>query len=572
MHRVAHTGKLARAIVVDLALLDHWGDELHWQRALGRAEWIASRLKPDPEHGALIYHPGRLDPRNCSTSAIDSGECTDALARLLLHPHSATVDPSTAARLRAAVHSNAQTYLRSAVLEKGITNQRLWAAMGLATAWALEPQAEWLDALRAAVQRAIVEQHDEGWWRYQPDAAKEGAHPGAADLTVYYHSRCLAFLMHICERAPALDSADTGQAISRGLDFLKLVTTPDGLKPLLLEGKRWFWDGTYEAGSAAFDVFALTRGADLFARNDLSELAEQAWRQLRRHQLPNGSIASCLEPGAFDFVCADFHTADLAWTAQVISKLERPTSRAPSTSAQGVTYAAGAGVIRLESATGVALVRTRKQPANTMVGGPVGGGALAAVVDRVGVQRLRPNEGQWRLSRAWTCADGLSAILRFLRENPPGREGRQWLFVARLLLGQGRPRAAWRRLWRGYVGPLAGCWRPEARSAWSAGAEVQVSEDGFTSASQPTAQNGDIPRWVTAIYLERRVTLASSGLRVSERLRGPGRPALEIEFLVPEAAQAVDAAGEGVALRRSGQKVNARPCAPSFQIDVTYSI
>ena len=66
--------------------------------------------------------------------------------------------------------------------------------------------------------------------------------------------------------------------------------------------------------------------------------------------------------------------------------------------------------------------------------------------------------------------------------------------------------------------------------------------------------------------------IVRSGLRVSERLRGPGRPALEIEFLVPEAAQAVDVAGEGVALRRSGQKVNARPCAPFFQIAVTYSM
>src|SRR5439155_2768916 len=103
------------------------------------------------------------------------------------------------------------------------------------------------------------------------------------------------------------------QAVERGLAFLAGVTTPDGLKPLALEGKRWFWDGPYEAGSNAYDVFVFRRGAERFGRPEWARLADRAWWQLARHQDRDGGITACRTPGAADFVCRDFHTADLAW-------------------------------------------------------------------------------------------------------------------------------------------------------------------------------------------------------------------------------------------------------------------
>src|SRR5436190_18299279 len=246
-HHVAHTGKLARAIVLDLALLDAGGGERSWQRAVERARYVVSRLAPDPEHGALIYLPGRLDPRNCSTSAIDSGECTGALAALLAHPRAASLAPEDRAPIERAVERNAETYLRTAVVEKEITNQRLWGAMGLAAAYRVMPRPTWLEALRESVRRSLDEQRADGSWAYQPDAPRHGAFGGAADTTVYYHGRCLAFLMHVLEAAPDLVEGDRWwPAVERGIEFLAGVTAPDGLKPLALEGKRWFWDGWYE--------------------------------------------------------------------------------------------------------------------------------------------------------------------------------------------------------------------------------------------------------------------------------------------------------------------------------------
>src|SRR5919108_2189000 len=328
-HGVAHTGKLARAIVLDLALLAATGGAAYLDRAVGRARYVAARLAPDPEHGGLIYLPGRLDPRNCSTSLIDSGECTDALARLLRHDRAASLPAEDRALLWHTVERNAETYLRQTIAQKGITNQRLWGAMGLASAYQLAPHAVWRAAIREALARSLTEQRADGLWGYEPGNRGGTSRPAApsADLTVYYHGRCLAFLFHILDCVPDVDEDGRAEAaLYRGLAFLAAVIAPDGLKPLALEGKRWFWDGSYEAGSNAYDVYALLRGAERFGRVDWRRLAHRCWRQLARHQQSDGGLKACHDPHTCDFVCRDFHTADLAWTAQVMLEGARAKS------------------------------------------------------------------------------------------------------------------------------------------------------------------------------------------------------------------------------------------------------
>ncbi len=65
-HHVIHTGKLARAIPLDLALLRATGQTAYARRAAEQARFVVSQLARDPEHGGWIYLPGRFDPRNCS--------------------------------------------------------------------------------------------------------------------------------------------------------------------------------------------------------------------------------------------------------------------------------------------------------------------------------------------------------------------------------------------------------------------------------------------------------------------------------------------------------------------------
>lgn len=557
--------------MLDLALLDRTREGSDWERAVSRARWVAKRLAPDPEHGALIYHPGRLDPRNCSNSVIDSGECTDALGRLLLHPRAANLDTETRDRLTHAVERNAETYLRTAVVDKGITNQRLWGAMGLASAHALLPRASWRDALAQSLDLAISEQRDDGSWGYQPSATAEGAHPGAADLTIYYHSRCLAFMLHIVEHLPALDGERMRAAIRNGVDFLALVTLPDGLKPLALEGKRWFWEGSYEAGSGAYDVYALLRGAELLGRDDLRDLATRAWRQVARHQRTDGAIEACRERGIADFVCPDFHTADLAWTAQVMSELPDPRGSINRLQVvAGVREAGESGVIRLDGSVRSVVIRTHKRPANTQFGGSVGGAGMVAVVDSDGAGLLDPGEGVCTIHRRRSLRAAISGVRRFLRENPLRREGRQWLFVARLLIRQRRPGAAWRRIWRGFVGPLIRSVDDDTSPDWAIESETSTGVAALTARAGVARTDGKVPAWAAGLAATRQFVAKSDGLSVRLTVSGDAREVSRISYVLPAAARYVEVNSDGLDVRRGGATVTARPTRASLRFGVTY--
>src|SRR5919108_2531939 len=65
-HRVEHTAKNARSIVVDCALFQQTGDPRYLERARQRARRTVARLAQDPQHGAWIYLPARHDVRNIS--------------------------------------------------------------------------------------------------------------------------------------------------------------------------------------------------------------------------------------------------------------------------------------------------------------------------------------------------------------------------------------------------------------------------------------------------------------------------------------------------------------------------
>ena len=559
-HRVAHTGKLARAVVLDLALFEATGDATFWQRAVERARFVATRLAPDPEHGAFIYLPGRLDPRNCSNSVIDSGECTGALATLLAHPQATNLPADDQALLEHAVERNAETYLVRNVVEKEITNQRLWGAMGLAAAYCLQPRDTWLTALEASLRRSLGEQHRDGSWPYHPAPAQFGQHAGAGDVSVYYQSRCLAFLITVLNAIPELaERVDGWGAVERGLEFLAAVTAPDGLKPLALEGKRWFWDSPYEAGSNAYDVYALVRGSQRFQRPEWAAIAARCWWQLARHQEKDGGIRAGVR-GAADFVCRDFHTADLAWTAQVMGALRDPaTEPDPAARPERLRTFPDAGIRSLQGPQRHVLVRFAKAPRNSQFGGAVGGGALAAV------WRAEDSSNTFPIEREQALVDAnfvlyplrparIAAARRFLRANPLGREGRQWLFVARLLVGQRRWVAAFRRLLTGYLRPFLQARNDPATSHWATASEIDVAKHRVEVKVRPAREDGTVPGWAADVLIARTYEIVGCHVHIREALSG-GAQAAQIEYLLPE--RAIDVEIDGAATltpSRSGRR------------------
>ena len=556
VHGVEHTARTATSIVVDLALHRATGQDRYWERAQRRARRVVARLVRDPEHGAWVFAPGRLDPYNCSNNVIDSGECARCLGTLLLYADD-KLDAALRERVAQSLHRNATTYLTDAVVTKEVTNQRLWGAMGLATAARALGEPTWFTAVHASIERSLAEQHADGSFPYHPEPERFGLHPGAADVSVYYQARVLAYLW----QALAMLGEDAGAvrgptlaALRRGLDFLVATYTPAGAKCAALEGKRWFWAGPYEVGSHPLDVYALLHGAAQLADSSLKTLAEQAYTVWRQHLAR--MVLACREPACRDdFICPDFHAADASWLAALI--LAPPGGASPpgpfSTGGAGEPVAAGscaapqvrlfadAGLVHLRTAETVALLRTRKRPANVLYGGGVGGGSLLYVghksggwQDMIAPAREAPiSPGNLT---CWPRRRRRRAALRaFLAANRPGRELRQWLFVARIRWRQGAFLAAGRALWRGWLRPLWHAWDEVYATHWALDAAPTLLQDGVQGTVRPARRDGEPLAGVT---MRRQVSVENGAVRVREAI-SVTTPLRRLIYAVPAAARAL---------------------------------
>jgi hypothetical protein len=614
-HGVAHTGKLARSIILDLAVHDAFRankavpapnvdaparrddrgprgrprrDEgvladrdiqAPWRRAVARARWVVSRLGTDPEHGGRIFLPGRLDPRNNSTSLIDAGECVDALATLALHPGFGDVADAERQAVMGAMRECSETYLAKTITSKAIVNQVLWGAMGLAHACSVFPgERAWRDAVVQAIALGVDRQRPDGSWGYESPSAHQ--HPGVADLTVYYHGRCLAFLRHALDHVPEADTdGRASTAFRRGVEFLVAVRAPDGRKSLALEGKRWFWASTQEVGSLAYDIHALARaglerepwGAGLI------EAAWASWQTLRARIDPAGAVRAGDDGwplgDAADVICRDFHVADLAWVARSLGTVDvgRDSSRQATASSPGQPESRGtadvwdgiearksgtnqfrgvlvdsgspcvrrfddAGVVRLEVESAVAVLRVAKAPNNSQWGGAIGGGTI--VVTRAGASVWRdaavtPGSLTFSLaSRGPTerMRSVVSGMRRFVAMNQIRREGRQVAFNLRVMVGSagrhlrtGHPEAAARLLigagklaWRMVGDPFFEALEDVATTHWS----TDVSDDHTIELSPDGGAR--IAAWSGDIVPARRdgsVPGWGRGVRVARRVR-----------------------------------------------------
>ncbi|MFM7282756.1 MAG: hypothetical protein ACKO32_13365, partial [Planctomycetia bacterium] len=247
-HRVEHIGKSAYLIILAARLraLDPAADR-EWLKELARqqARRLVTNLVREGSSPCHTFRPGRHDPFNCSNSVIDGGACADALAEFV-REFGAEVPAEEREAARDACLLHARTYLRYAVLDKGIPAQRAWGLTGLAAAWSLEadPVLEAAAIEAVGVLEGIA--HADGSYPYHP-REWGGEHPGSADVSSFYHSRIPGFVIHSLQRMGRDPrSPQFAPALARALEFLLALVGPDGIKPGLLEAKPWYWGAHYE--------------------------------------------------------------------------------------------------------------------------------------------------------------------------------------------------------------------------------------------------------------------------------------------------------------------------------------
>lgn len=550
-HKLEHTGKSAGAAVLALELARHDGDGRLREAAIGQGRRMLANLAREGTSACHTFRPGRHDPFNCSNSVIDGGACSDALAALVVGLGDTLPGAEREAFAQASL-LHARTYLRYAVLDKGIPAQRAWGLSGLAAAHALETDRELERAALEAVGVLEGIQHADGSYPYHP--LEWGAeHAGSADVSSFYQSRLSAFLIFALER---LGRDPRGELFAgplrRGLDFLLALQGVDGVKTGLVEAKPWYWGATYEVASHPFDVYALARGWRLFGSPRLATAAVRAFRAWAAHLSPDG-VPSSHRPGpgrGRSYQCPVFWAAHAEWIARALPDLEaalRAGHPLPEPAPGGIDLSVAwfpqAQLGRIEDGRVTAWVRGARAAYDVHHGSPHGAGLLRVQRRDDGaelVERCRLGGAQ---EAEWSGSAGLPSLARGWRGG--GGELRFSLWLARVHWRAGRTGAA-------LAAPLAVAHRgvaafaaPRVSSAFALAPVVRIDGDGLELASALAWRGGDV---VPGSRLERRYQVNGEGLTVSEHLLAAGG-AHALRYGVPAAARDVERTVDRVTYR-----------------------
>ncbi|MFT7486842.1 MAG: hypothetical protein ACI9F9_002698 [Candidatus Paceibacteria bacterium] len=551
-HQVEHGGKNAGLIVIALELAKRTQgqerEDLH-EVALQQGERLVSNLVREDTSPCFTFRPGRHDPFNCSNSVIDGGAASDALGALvrgLEHecPQERLVP------MREASLKHARTYLRYAILDKGVPAQRAWGLTGLASAWALEEDPVLMEAALGAYGLLAGIQHPDGSYPYHPLPWGAG-HAGASDVSAYYQSRVTAFGLHALQdlQLEGDDLPDLG-AFRRGLDFLLGLQGPDGIKCGLVEAKPWYWGATYEVASHPFDVAALAFGWKRFGDERYAQGALRGLQAWSAHLDSNGSPRSHL-PGhgrSRSYQCPVFWAGHAMWLARALPILELYVTEAPGATEPFPLLQSfeDAALYRLEDERVVAWVRAGRPGVNVSHGSPHGAGLIRVLRKSDGLELLPRCRLGGHQAGEWCGVQGLPSLSRGLRAG--GKEVRFSLWLARVHWRAGRSLDALRTPFATFRRGVLAFAHGRVSSAFHLSPEVHSDQAGRVHLSSCLAWRDGSPAPHTTI--EREFSVDGKGLLVQERWTG--RPMNSgMQYQVPELATEVERSATEIRYRLS---------------------
>jgi len=372
-HRIEHTGKNVYSAAIDLKIYELTGEEKYYQRSKVRVQQTLTRLIKDPEFGYWIFYPGRLNKWNVSNSIIDAGACLDVLAVFYQGSHE-KLDKEEKKEIEQAILKNGDTYLKEAIVSKPITNQRLWGATGLASAYKIFKKTDWRQSLIESVNKSFAEMWSDGTFPYHPGWREAKIFEGINDTTTFYHSRCLGFIYYILDCIDQ-NPVEYKDRLIKAANLLVAMYQPDGIKNINLECKRWYWDSHYEVASASFDIYALVKTYQLTNDNVYIYYAQKAFEQVMNHLLPDGGITSHVGEPQNNFQCRVFWNSNLVWLARSIRELFLAQSQIRESEAEFV-YLNDSGILKFKNKSYSCIIRGKKNAMSLMWGPAIGGGSM----------------------------------------------------------------------------------------------------------------------------------------------------------------------------------------------------
>lgn len=567
-HRVEHTGKLVYGAVIDLTLWRFTREEDDLQRAVQRVLRTVAMLGEDPDSHVPVFLPGRVDPRNASTNAIDGGACADVLATLLEEVPQAFSD-SERQRTTEALVTHVDGYLRHAARERPITAQRLWAATGVARAARLLGRDDWRADALAGCRLALEELSADGVAPYIPEHTDHCSHEGLADVSGFYHSRTPGFVLYVHDiLGEALDDF-AAERLSAALDALLAMRDGNGRKVVHNEAKAWYWESGYEVASHPFDVYALHTGARLLQRPLYSNEAGRAMEEWLAHlSALDGAALSHDGPGV-NFQCPVFWSGHGAWAARVIADVPlRAEVREPV----DIDLPAS-GLLHVERRRYTAVLRGSRRRNSNLFGCDVGGGALQSLVvredprlsqgrelvplrrfdvERPGSFLFRPHDARGRWATLLALVSAQRSDLRFrLFVAKVEWDARRWLPALLYPLRQ----------------LLLRSWRDA--SPWFAAHRDVATQHRYDGSE--VVFDGGLADWdglrAAGVTTRRRYRFEEQALVLCDVLLAAGAKG-SLRYRLPEGLDEVTVEAEGVEVIRRGEWLSARLAGGDVRVEV----
>jgi len=515
--RVEHTGKEAYSIIIDCKLFELTKKEIYFKRAKRRALRIINNFIDDPDYSYGIFYPGRLDPRNAVNTVIGGGGCLDSLVTFL-SVFRERLTQKEIGGIERAIYRHADEYLKKAVKQKPIANQRLWGAVGLAAAYQIFKKPEWKQSLLQSIRISLKEQNPDGSFPYiHPQRLGPQRHLGLTDITPYYHSRHLAFIIDILDKIgePRLFS----KQLKKGADFLIGMYQPNGVKNIFLEAKRWYWESDYEVASNSFDVYLLTRIYQRTKDKIYQYYSARSFQKLLEHQVKDGGIVSHFGKG-YNWQCRIVWNSHLAWVAKVIEEIPNFINH---NKIEFVRDFQEAGLFKWEKKTFCALIRYKKRPMNIDSGSSLGGGSLIYLGEQ-------GNHWLNKLNlKSWTSKSDNNFVIKpkgshffknlkeFLNQNKREFRGQRWRFWVELTAG--KIFFACRKIFREIIIKLIEQMKNEYTTQWALETKTKKGGDNnqtfLVFKSQPARRDGTI---LKDCFFSRQYILENGKIYLEEHL------------------------------------------------------
>lgn len=306
--RLIHRGRLTAVWQMMAWLNERQYSEIDFKTKVNQMLTVYQSNLGTNKNGDFVIDPGSNVRRNYSTNAIDVGILLDSyfsLSKITQTPYELTNN----------INNIATTYAFNKLKKPTLThNQYLWLCSGFSM-WLANSNAteKYFVTGKDLVIKSIdlfISHSVNGYSPYSSD------HSDLRQITTYYHSRCIAFLIYSLKNLK-VESAIYDDFIRSSAAILGSMYTEYGYKNLSLETKRYYFQGGYECGSAPYDLYVFYQLFVMTEEEKWLQISHLALNRYLRCQNVDGGINSVEHSYNYDWQCKTMRTTHISWLTKI---------------------------------------------------------------------------------------------------------------------------------------------------------------------------------------------------------------------------------------------------------------